>query len=107
MGRISFTNDGVAAIRAHTWPGNVRELQNRVKRAALTATGGRIGPEALELAEGEARPVQSLRDARKSAEFSALQEALRQANGNISETARLLGVSRPKLYQLLDDHDLR
>jgi len=107
MSRVGFSNDGLAAIRAYGWPGNVRELQNRVKRAALNAEQGRIGPEALELAEGESKPVVSLRDARKSAEFNAVQEALRQADGNISETARLLGVSRPKLYQLLDDHDLR
>ena len=104
--RRGFSQAALAAIRAHPWPGNVRELQNRVKRAALNGEGA-ITPEDLELAEGTARPRQSLREARQSADITVIQDALGAAGGNISETARILGISRPKLYQLLSDYKLR
>jgi len=106
--RVGLSPEALDAIREHTWPGNVRELQNRVKRAAISADGA-ITAGDLELAEPEPSegPATSLREARRSAEVSAIRDALRRANGNISETARLLGVSRPKLYQLLSEYGLR
>ena len=107
MPKVGFTHDALSAIRQHTWPGNVRELQNRVKRAALGADG-QITAEDLELVEAAPKKdARSLREARQSAELTALQDALTLANGNMSEAARILGVSRPKLYQLLSDHNLR
>ncbi len=106
--RAGLGRDALEAVREHTWPGNVRELQNRVKRAAISAEGT-ITAADLELAAPERPdgPATSLREARRSAEVSAIRDALRRANGNISETARLLGVSRPKLYQLLSEYELR
>ena len=104
--RRGFTPEALAAIRDYDWPGNVRELQNRVKRAALNASDA-ITAADLDLAERSAHPLRSLREARQSAEISVIQDALGAAGGNISETARLLGISRPKLYQLLSDYKLR
>lgn len=104
--KIGLSHQALAAIRQYSWPGNVRELQNRVKRAAVNADGV-ITPEDLELAESPRKTAQTLREARQSAEFNVIQDALSMANGNISETARILGVSRPKLYQLLSEHKLR
>jgi len=112
LGRVRLAPKAYDAIRAHTWPGNVRELQNRLKRAAIGAAGT-ITPADLELGDGARQstggetPLPSLREARRSAEMHVIQDALRKAGGNISETARLLGVSRPKLYQLLSDYNLR
>jgi two-component system, NtrC family, response regulator len=60
----------------------------------------------LDLAEGGAELPLNLRAARESADRSAIAQALARAEGNISNTAKLLGVSRPTLYDLLKSYDL-
>jgi len=99
--------DALAVIGEHAWPGNVRELQSRLKRAAVNATG-RITARDLELAApSDDEPARTLKEARQSAEYDAIRKALSLSEGNISEAARLLGVSRQGLYQLLSDHKMR
>ncbi len=101
-----FGNDALAAIARYHWPGNVRELQSRIKRATAVANG-KIMAADLDLEAGEHMPTPSIREARQRAELEAIQRAMSQADGNISEAARLLDVSRPTLYQLLSEHGLR
>ena len=98
--------DARAAIDAWGWPGNVRELENRMKRAVIMAEGKLITAVDLDLAEGGAEPPINLRAARESADRAAIAQALARADGNISNTAKLLGVSRPTLYDLLKSYDL-
>ncbi len=106
--RVTLTPEALAAIDAYAWPGNVRELQNRLKRAIIMAEGRRIGRADLDLASGdEDYGVLNLRQVRERAEIGALRRALARAEGNISKTARLLGISRPTLYDLLRAHGLR
>lgn len=106
LGAIGFAADAFAAITQHNWPGNVRELQSRVKRGAVSATG-KITAADLGLSIEAEGKVPTLKEGRRSGEFHAIQQALARARGNISETARLLGVSRPTLYQLMSDHNLK
>ncbi len=102
-----FAPDALAAITQYEWPGNVRELQSRIKRA-LACAAGRITAVDLDLAaNGEAAPLPTLKAARQEAERRVIQQAMTQAEGNISEAARLLDISRPTLYQLLSEHGLR
>jgi two-component system NtrC family response regulator len=102
-----FSEEAVAAIAAHPWPGNVREIENRMKRAVVMADGKLISAEDLELAAPEiAADDLDLRAARLRAEREVLQKALARANGTLATAARLLGVSRPTLYSLLDAHGL-
>ncbi len=102
-----FSADALAAIDAWGWPGNVRELENRVKRAVIMAEGKLATAVDLDLAEpaADAMPL-NLRAVREAADRAAIRRALAQADGNISGTARLLGVSRPTLYDLLKGYDL-
>ncbi len=102
----SFTGDALTAILAYHWPGNVRELQNSIKRAVATSRGPNLSAADLRLAlpEKEAEEPLDLKAARMVAEGRSLRRALAIANGNRSEMARLLGVSRPTLYQLLKQH---
>jgi two-component system NtrC family response regulator len=99
--------DALAAIEAWGWPGNVRELENRVKRAVIMADGKAVTATDLDLdaATAEALPL-NLRTAREQADRKAIRQALAQADGNISGASRLLGVSRPTLYDLLKSYDL-
>ena len=104
-----FAADALAAIDAWQWPGNVRELENRVKRAVIMADGKLVSAADLDLAEpdeaGEA--VLNLKAAREAADRRVIRHALARSEGNISQTAKLLGISRPTLYDLLKQYDLQ
>ncbi|MBV8573883.1 MAG: sigma 54-interacting transcriptional regulator, partial [Acetobacteraceae bacterium] len=102
-----FTDQAAAAILGHSWPGNVRELENRVKRAVVMAEGRLIDAPDLELgpASGSAMDL-DLRNARLRAEREVIQVALARSNGTVSAAAKLLGISRPTLYSLLEMHGL-
>ncbi|WP_066798718.1 PEP-CTERM-box response regulator transcription factor [Sphingomonas soli] len=103
----SFAPDALAAIDAWSWPGNIRELENRVKRAVIMADGKLVTAADLDLeAQGETGPV-NLKAAREMADRKAIRHALARAEGNISGTARLLGISRPTLYDLMKAYDLQ
>jgi two-component system NtrC family response regulator len=102
-----FSEAAVAAIGAHAWPGNVRELENRVKRAVVMADGRLIDAPDLELVpSGGAALDFDLRGARLRAEREVLQRALGHSNNRLSVAAKLLGISRPTLYGLLEAHGL-
>ncbi len=103
-----FSEEAVRAIEAYRWPGNARELANRVKRAVIMAEGSHITEEDLELATpGEGEMPLNLREVRESAERQAVQRALALTGGNASQTAELLGISRPTLYDLLNKFGLK
>lgn len=105
---LGFTGSALEAIDRHAWPGNVRELQNRVKRAVILAERPRIEPGDLDLPAGSGeRDDLDLRQARERIERSIIDRALARCEGNLTAAARLIGVSRPTLYDLLRHHRLR
>ena len=103
-----FAADALAAIDGWQWPGNVRELENRVKRAVIMADGKLVSAGDLDLAEpGESQAhVLNLKSAREHSDRRVIRHALARSEGNISSTAKLLGISRPTLYDLLKQYDL-
>jgi len=101
--------DALAAIDGWGWAGNVRELENRMKRAVIMADGRLVTAADLDLPE---RPdaqddVINLKAARETADRKAIRRALARSEGNISNTAKLLGISRPTLYDLLKQYGLQ
>ena len=105
---LRLTSEALAAIDSYSWPGNVRELQNRMKRAIILADGKRVTAEHLDLVEGgDSEQVLNLRQVRERAELTALKRAMARTHGNISKAAKLLGVSRPTLYDLMRQHQMR
>lgn len=97
----------LSAIRAHDWPGNGRELRSRMLRAMDVASGEWIFPADVfpELNQMNAE-VQSLSEARAKAERQQIIRALEKTGGQISETARLLKVSRTTLWEKMQKLDL-
>jgi two-component system NtrC family response regulator len=109
---------------AHAWPGNVRELRNAVERALILCEGGLINPEHLPWhADAVPRappappprsspsPMPVLRAAEafpadgvdlEAMERTLIEGALKQAGQNRSKAAKLLGLSRSKLYTRLE-----
>jgi two-component system NtrC family response regulator len=105
----SLSADALAAIEAYSWPGNVRELENRIKRAVIMADSRSIGAADLDLpnVRAESGELINLRAAREVADRAAIRQALTRAENNISGAAKLLGISRPTLYDLLKHYRLQ
>ncbi len=104
-----FAADALAAIDGWGWPGNVRELENRVKRAVIMADGKLVGAADLDLTGpgGDDDLPLNLKSAREDSDRKVIRHALARSDGNISSTARILGISRPTLYDLLKQYDLQ
>jgi DNA-binding NtrC family response regulator len=102
-----ITPEAMRVLVNYHWPGNVRELQNIVERACALAKGNVLDPSDIHL---DTRPAKAsnglvgfLPDGMtlEQWEDEMVQEALRRANGNKSQAARLLGLSRNALrYRL-------
>ncbi len=96
-------------LAAHAWPGNVRELENALERLVALSP-----PDGLDLsllpggaeAPGDAAAAPSLKQRVEAFERGLVVEALRAAEGNRSEAARRLGVSRVTLHDKLRKYGL-
>ena len=120
----------LAPLTRFDWPGNVRELSNEMERAvALTGDGEVIGVQQLSAkvrenagaietgataekplpvhAASPSSPVQPLRQARAAFEARYLSEALERHRRNVSQTARVLGISRVMLQKKMKALGLR
>jgi two-component system NtrC family response regulator len=104
---LRFGPDAVAAINLHSWPGNVRELENRVKRAVIMADGTSISAADLDLADNPDAAIQTLRESRMASDRRTISAALTSASGSISRAAKLLGISRPTLYDMIRELDIQ
>jgi DNA-binding NtrC family response regulator len=102
-----FEPEAMEALRAHPWPGNVRELDHAVERAVLLATGDRVRATDLGLRPAEGGATAALDHLTlDQAERELIRRALKRCDGNVSEAARVLGVSRSALYRRLQHHGL-
>jgi two-component system NtrC family response regulator len=103
-----LSSDAIDAIHSYAWPGNVRELENRIKRAVIMTDGRTIGTRDLDLPSTEAEEALiNLRAAREIADRKAIRQAMSRTDNNISGAAKLLGISRPTLYDLLKQYRLQ
>jgi two-component system NtrC family response regulator len=105
--QLRFGPGALAAINLHSWPGNVRELENRVKRAVIMADGSSITAADLDLADSPDAALQTLRESRMTSDRRAITAALTAAGGSISQAARLLGISRPTLYDMIRELNIQ
>ena len=102
-----FASAALTAIDHWGWPGNVRELENRVKRAVIMADTKFITVDDLQFdtPDDEDRLL-NLKAAREVADRKAIGRAIARTEGNISNAAKLLGISRPTLYDLLKQYEM-
>jgi two-component system NtrC family response regulator len=91
-----------AAIATYNWPGNVREFENRMKKAVIMTDNKVLSARDLELPEvDEEQALPNLKEAREDAERRVVRRALALTQGNVSKSSKLLGISRPTLYDLM------
>ncbi|CAD5110385.1 sigma-54 dependent transcriptional regulator [Zestomonas carbonaria] len=104
-----FSESAQMAMKAHGWPGNVRELANRVRRGLTLAEGRQIEAADLGLSSGTTEGLirLTLDEYKAQAERQALCDALAECSDNCSQAARMLGISRPTFYRLLNKHGIR
>ncbi|MBK7163383.1 MAG: PEP-CTERM-box response regulator transcription factor [Sphingomonadales bacterium] len=102
-----FAASALTAIDQWDWPGNVRELENRVKRAVIMAETKFVTVDDLQfdIVDDEDRLL-NLKAAREAADRKAIGRAIARTEGNISNAAKLLGISRPTLYDLLKQYEM-
>lgn len=98
-----FTPAAVAALERHHWPGNVRELENTVERAVVLAAGDLIEPGDLRLPVVAKPETFETGTTLKEAERRLILRTLEEHGGNVSETARVLGISRRALHYKLKE----
>ncbi len=108
-----ITPSGLAALARYDWPGNVRELRNILERALILSDSGRLTGDdfarilpfgsTVRIAEPTVPGAGVVPYAQAEAEFEkrTLESALQAANGQISEAARMLRISRATFYKKL------
>ncbi|MCW5963198.1 MAG: sigma-54-dependent Fis family transcriptional regulator [Bryobacterales bacterium] len=96
----SITDEALRVLETHHWPGNVRELENVIERAVVLTRGKRLDAADIRIDDLQRRPAASedqfLPPGMTLDEYERylIQEALRRAEGNKSQAARLLGLTR-------------
>lgn len=105
-----FAPNVLRVLLRYSWPGNIRELKNVINRAVILATEDYITLDELMLGEISSnvryKGNTTLVDATHEAEIDTIKKALKKANGNKAETAKILGISRRNLYRKLNKFDL-
>ena len=107
----ALTAAAVQALQDDAWHGNVRALRHACERAVILGSEARLDATDFQLNTPPATTSTATPSTREVAtlgnlERDAVAEAMRVAQGNVSEAARRLGVSRAALYRRLDKHGL-
>jgi two-component system response regulator HydG len=93
-------------LKRYDWPGNVRQLQNFMERAVVEASTDMVLPKDLpeELTRSQRTPIATptnLKDVLETAHRDAIEKAFRRTNGDLKETAKLLGLNRTYIYRVV------
>lgn len=112
-----FSKSARSALRAYSWPGNVRELRNEVERALILAEKELIdvhdlSPEVARFQLAPDQPVQANSFAERYKELEVIERkivegALEAARGNVTEAARMLGITRIMMRYRIERFGLR
>lgn len=102
-----FSTEARKALLTHAWPGNVRELRQKIMGAVLQAQEGVVTKEYLELTVTKPTSPVSFALHNDTEEKERILRALKQANGNRSVAAELLGIGRTTLYSKLEEYGLK
>lgn len=105
---VAYLNSTVIKqIQKHLWPGNVRELQHAIERAVILSQTDTLQPEdfkGFRLANEDAPTMETLQ--LEEMQVMLIKKALQKHNGNITETARELGLTRASLYRRLEKYGI-
>jgi len=111
----SFTPAAAEALRAYRWPGNIRELRNIVERLVILVDAEEVDLSDLPaVVRGQAAPgilqipdYASLKEGREDFERRLIQKKIREAGGNVTRAAELLGMERTSLHRKMKQYGIR
>ena len=104
-GDLQISAQAMQSLMAYGWPGNVRELRTAIEHGVVLARGREIEPKDLPVSVREGSKSGEIRGPSRGTfqiadlEEQAIQAALRKTNQNITEAAKLLGISRRTLHR--------
>ena len=108
---VTITSGAIHCLRAYNFPGNARELRNLMERASVLCQGPEITPADLPADINNRTKTDdvgfNLSKNMAFAERNCLLKALRQSNGNRTETSKLLGISRKNLWEKMKTHNIQ
>jgi DNA-binding NtrC family response regulator len=101
-----FESSSLQAMAQYSWPGNVRELEHTLERAVLMCRGREIQPAdlGLNMQRPQAQNLEEL--SLEAVEALLIRKALQRFQGNISQAAEALGLSRGALYRRMEKYGL-
>ena len=104
---LRFTPTAMMRLQAHDWPGNLRELRNLIESLSATSSSRLIDVIDLPpvIACGR-RPASGDEETLRDRERAGILDALAECDGNMTQTARRLGISRSTLYLKLDQYGI-
>ena len=100
----AFDASAIQALKQYSWPGNVRELEHTIERAVLMCRTEEIQPADLSLSSQRPQ-TQNLEDlSLEAVETVLVRKALQRFQGNVSQAAEALGLSRGALYRRMEKY---
>lgn len=95
-------------LQQYSWPGNVRELRHAIERAVILAQGDQLQPEDFFFRQDVQATPAAFADTFQLEEMEKqmLRRAMQKHNGNISDVARELGISRQAVYRRIDKYGI-
>jgi DNA-binding NtrC family response regulator len=101
-----FSAAAMQQMMQYAWPGNVRELEHTVERAILLCRGDEIDPSNLAITAARATTPSFDNMSIDEVEALLIRKVLRRCDGNISQAADVLGLSRAALYRRIEKYGL-
>jgi DNA-binding NtrC family response regulator len=101
-----FSPSAMQQMMQYPWPGNVRELEHTVERAVLLCRGEEIEPANLAIATAKSSAPNFENMSIDEVEALLIRKVLRRCDGNISQAAEALGLSRAALYRRIEKYGL-
>ena len=101
-----FSPAAMQQMMQYPWPGNVRELEHTVERAVLLCRSDEIEPANLAITTARSSMQSFENMSIDEVEALLIRKVLRRCDGNISQAAEALGLSRAALYRRIEKYGL-
>ena len=105
---VGLSDDARAKLLKHSWPGNVRELQHCIERSIVLSNSSTLSASDIQITHnlqspnnGETTDTQMSLNL-EELERNAIKRAVSMSNGNLTQAAELLGITRFALYRKID-----
>ena len=107
----SLSPEAIKKLETYDWPGNIRELRNLIERFAIMTVGSEVGERDVILPRAMDNKIDmsslDLKGARGEFEKKYILEKLSECEGNVSKTAKAIGLERSHLHRKMKQHNIK